>query len=459
MRLWWKKMKIAERIHQKNIKNRIIAHIDMNSYFATVEQQARPSLRGKPIGVSGKNDSRSIVAAASVEAKKRGVKTAMSIGLARRICPEIIIVPGDMAKYEYVTKKFIKIFIDYTPEVEIFSVDEAFLELGCQQSADSKQLKTNSCWLKAKRIALEIKQRIKQEIGEWITCSVGIGPNKMLAKLASDKQKPDGLVMVKPNEVKEFMQTVELTDICGIASRIKGRLNMLGIKTTTDLAKFSEKILVYEFGLYGHLLSMWWKGEDPSPIIPYYRDQAPKSIGHSYTLPQDTHDPREIKRYLYLIADKVGRRARKQNYAGRVISLYVRFYDFTGFYKVKTIQYPVSDSYEIYKICRIILENRIKPNLVYPSRESRRSNNNCPNYFNSKAVRMIGVSLSMLIKKENTTLSLIPKMQKMEKSLSACDKINNRYDEMVITRAEFLNQNLKERIGGFLNQEDLHLPK
>jgi DNA polymerase-4 len=209
---------------------------------------------------------------------------------------------------------------------------------------------------------------------------------------------------------------------------------MLSIKTTKDLANFSEKILIYEFGLYGHLLKMWGRGEDPSPIIPYYLEDKPRSIGHSYTLPKDTYNPREIRRYLYLIADKVGRRARKQNYAGNIISLYIRFYDFTGFYKVKTIQYPVSDSYEIYKICRIILESIERV----------------------KAVRMIGISLSGLVKKENTTRSLIPLRQKIEKSLSAQDKINNRYGEMVITRAEFLNQNLKERVGGFLQRENLH---
>ncbi|MCX6811656.1 MAG: DNA polymerase IV [Candidatus Berkelbacteria bacterium] len=427
------KQKVSSILSQRNKgEERIIAHIDMNSYFATVEQQARPSLRGKPIGVSGKNDSRSIVAAASIEAKKRGVKTAMSIPMARRLCPEIIIVPGDPSKYEFVTKKFIKIFINYTPEVEIFSVDEAFLDL------------SHLNYQEAGKVAQKIKQRIKQEIGEWITCSVGIGPNKMVAKLASDKQKPDGLIIVRPKEVKKFMKTIKLTDICGIASRIERRLNMLGIKTTRELANFSEKILIYEFGLYGHLLKMWGRGEDPSLIIPYYLEEKPRSIGHSYTLPKDTYDPREIKRYLYLISDKVGRRARKQKFSGRVISLYIRFYDFTGFYKPKTIQYPVSDSYEIYKICCIIL-NSIKKD---------------------KAVRMIGVSLSGLIKTENTTRSLIPLRQKIEKSLSACDKINNRYGEMMITRAEFLpalargrdrNFGLKERVGGFLNKEDLEI--
>lgn len=470
------RQKISSILSQRNNKEkRIIAHIDMNSYFATVEQQARPSLRGKPIGVSGKSDptltrtltrvqplqpysdtpfstrveplqNRSIVAAASVEAKKHGVKTAMSIPMARRLCPEIIIVPGDPSKYEFVTKQFIKIFINYTAEVEIFSVDEAFLNLSCQLSANSKQPAAGGSWLEAERIALEIKQRIKQEIGEWITCSIGIGPNKMVAKLASDKQKPDGLVIVKPQEVKKFMKTVALTDICGIASRIERRLNMLGIKTTQDLAQFSEKILVYEFGIYGHLLKMWGKGEDSSPIISYYLENKPRSIGHSYTLPKDTYDPREIKRYLYLISDKVGRRARKQKFSGRVISLYIRFYDFSGFYKPKTIQYPVSDSYEIYKICCIILES-----IEYLNPHTKSFS------VGVKAVRMIGVSLSGLVKKENTTRSLIPKQLKIEKSLSAQDKINNRYGEMVITRAEFLNQNLKERVGGFLNRENLEI--
>ena len=215
---------------------KIVLHIDFNSYFATVEQQANPRLRGKPIGVTGGDRlKRTVIGAASVEAKRFGVKTGMQLHEAKILCPEIIFVPGDSDKYLECTKKFINILKDYSPYLEVFSIDEVFLELPSE-------------WGCAVKIAEEVKQRIKQEIGEWITCSVGISYNKLMAKLAGSLYKPNGLVIIEDEEsAKWVLDRVELDEICGIGSRIKKRLLNTGITNFSTLRKASKKDLVVEF--------------------------------------------------------------------------------------------------------------------------------------------------------------------------------------------------------------------
>jgi len=190
--------------------DRIIMHIDMNSYFASVEQQANPFLRGKPIGVTGKsfdtNESakaqRSIIATASIEAKRLGIKTAMSTSEAKRLLPSLIIVPGDPEKYAEITHRFNKIFNEFTDQVEIFSVDESFLDV-----TDWAQ-----DYFGATMMAQAIRERIKEDCGERITCSIGIAPNKLIAKLASESHKPNGLTVVRPEQVLDFVASQKLGD-------------------------------------------------------------------------------------------------------------------------------------------------------------------------------------------------------------------------------------------------------
>ena len=195
---------------------RTILHIDMNSYFATVEQQANPLLRGKPIAVSGRPNIQSVVATASYEAKKYGVKSGMNTWEAKKLCPFLIFIPGDPNKYIDITGRLIKIFKSYTPLVEIFSIDEVFLDLSHASS-------------RAQEIALEIKVRIRREIGDKMTCSIGVASNKFLAKLASEKKKPDGLTIVTPETLDEILLSSKLDDFCGIGRRILARLSDIRI--------------------------------------------------------------------------------------------------------------------------------------------------------------------------------------------------------------------------------------
>jgi len=206
---------------------RTIFHIDMDSYFATCEQQANPFLRGKPIAVSGHPSRRTVVAAASVEAKRFGVKSAMSIQEAKRLCPNLYFVLGDPEKYVHLTKKIINIFLSYTNLVEVVSIDEAFMDATDIQKRHGGAIK----------IAKEIKKRLKQEIGDWMQCSIGIAPNKTIAKLCSGLKKPNGLVVITEKEIPFLLKKIELTDLWGIGTKTKQRLALMNIHTTTDLQK------------------------------------------------------------------------------------------------------------------------------------------------------------------------------------------------------------------------------
>jgi len=444
---------LKKRNHEKEItlESRIIAHIDMDSYFATVEQQANPALRGKPIAVSGKfipeKLNRSIVAAASVEAKRWGVRTPLPLYEAKRICPDLIIIPGDPDKYETVTKKFLAIFERYTPEIEIFSIDEAFLDLtdvitllnpplaGGEREGFGEEM-TEKKYEEAAKIARKIKKQIRSEIGGWISCSVGIGPNKMIAKLASEQKKPDGLTVVRPRNVLKLLEEVELTDICGIAGRIKRRLNNLGIKKPLDMGKVSERLLTNEFGVWGKIFKLWGQGIDPTPIVPYYLAPPAKSIGHSYTLPQDSRDFSEIEKYFYCLSDKVGRRLRKEGYGSRCLSLFIRLSDFFPLGESKRYKFYFNDSFKIYELAFSIFKK----------------------WRFQGSVRMIGISASDLVKIQNLPYPLLPKERKIERALKAQDKINDKFGELTIARGAFFKTKLKKQVGGFFEREKL-LPK
>ena len=256
---------------------RNIMHIDFNSYFASVEQQANPHLRGKPIGVTGGDKQslrlpdgslrikRTVLGAASIEAKKFGVKTGMQIWEAKRLCPQIIIVPGNSDKYLTVTTKFINILKDYTPYLEVFSIDECFLQLVGGSSPII--------------IAQIIKRRIRDEIGKFIKCSVGISYNKLMAKLAGSLQKPDGLVVIE-NEKKamEVLDKIPLDEICGIGFRIKRRLNNMGIFNFKSLRGVPLDILLLEFKSYGNFLYNASRGIDHTEVIPFFEKEEVAQI-------------------------------------------------------------------------------------------------------------------------------------------------------------------------------------
>ncbi len=396
---------------------RIILHIDMNSYFATVEQQANPKLRGKPIAVMGSTAKRSIIVAASIEAKRYGVKTATRIDEALRLCPELILVNGEPRKYSWVTKKFIDIFEDYTDKVEIFSIDEAFLDV----------TKTANIYGGAEQIALSIKQRIRNEIGSYISCSVGIAKNKFLAKTGSDLVKPDGLTIITDENVDDILLPLPLSEFCGIGRRILARLGALGIETTQQLRDYPNVLLNREFGIAsGEKLKRMAYGLDNSPVISRHDRADAKSYGHSRTLNKNVTDRNEIRKHMLLLSEKVATRMRKDGCMAKEVGLWIRFGDFTGVGQRHRVGKWTHDGVEIYDAAVKILGTL---DLRAP-------------------VRAIGIYAAQIQRDSCTTVSLLPEDTINDKILAAMDAVNNRFGETVVTRARLAGVKIKEVVSG-----------
>ncbi len=394
--------------------HRIILHIDMNSYFASVEQQANPFLRGKPIGISGKRTERSIIATASIEAKRLGVKTAMSTWQALKICPSLILIPGDPEKYAEITNRFNRLFFEFTPHVEKFSVDESFLDI-TEYAKD---------WFGAVCLAQQLRERLREECGDFITASIGIAPNKLLAKLSSDLVKPNGITLTREEDAIERLDSVKLTDLCGIGPRMGARLNNLGIMSFKKLREFPLEELVEEFDSYGYWLHEAAHGRETSEVSSEEKD--PKSIGHSYTLPADTYDPVLMQRYLLGMCEKVAWRMRRDHFVARAVSVYVRYGDFSGNGKQHVFNESTADGLRLFKIAW---------ELVDAARDK------------SKPVRLLGISASHLTH-TSAPNSLFKKEQKHLSVLSALDKIQHRYGSNAWTRASLLPIAFQERTSG-----------
>lgn len=381
---------------------RLILHIDLNSYFATVEQQANPRLRGKPIGVTGGDRmERTVLGTASIEAKKLGVKTGMPIYEARKICPDLILVRGDSDKYLSTTKQFLNILKDYSPFLEIFSIDESFLELESTKSYQD-----------ALDIGVEIKQRIRSEIGEWVSCSIGISYNRLMAKLASDLQKPNGLVVIADQASAEWiLDRVDLDEICGIGSRIKKRLLNMGVSNFQGLRKLSLEALLASFKSYGQILFNMSRGIDHSSLVSFYDKEEVKSVGHRHTLNHNTKNPEEIRQLLLKLTELIARRVRSKKLVGKTVSCWYRGSDFSGNGGQATVKLT-DDGLEIYKAAwELFLK-----------------------FWQREEVRMVGTSLSNLTSKHPQNLSLLEDEVRQEKIIQKIDIINDRYGEFTLKR-------------------------
>lgn len=445
---------------------RVILHIDFNSFFATIEQQANPRLRGKPIAVTGGDRlERTVVGAASVEAKKLGIKTGMNLQEALRIYPGLILVRGDSDKYLSCTKKFLNILKDYSPIVEVFSIDEAFVQLDSGSVGRWISVSEDQCisesekvilersegyipftsvqgdnYLYAISMAQEIKQRVRDDVGEWVTCSIGISYNKRMAKLAGSMQKPDGLVVIADEQAAEFiLDRTPLNEICGIGFRIKKRLNNMGVFNFADLRKVSLENLLAAFKSYGKVLYDMSRGIDETPLIPFYDKEEVKSIGHRHTTSKDIDDPLEIKQLLLKLSELVGRKLRSKKLVGKTVSVWFRYAFNLEYYQLTgskfsgggmqtTINFS-DDGVEIFNAgWKIFL-----------------------NMWNKEPVRMIGISISNLTSKLPTNLSLLDEDLRREKIIKTFDKVNDQYGEFTLFRGILLNsRKVRRRPNAFL---------
>lgn len=431
--------------------NDIVLHIDMDSYFASVEQQSNPALRGKAIAIGGKPGERTIIATASREAKLLGIKTAMSTWEAKKILPNLIIVPGNMAKYVDISQRIFKILRSFTPYVEVFSIDEAFMQIQISKSKsqslsrakprdDNFKCKINKtkkafytaydfnqlppAWQKAVEMALSIKEKIKREVGEYVTGSIGIAPNKTIAKLASEHQKPNGLVIVPPELTNNFFKLKKLTDICGIGSKTAQSLSNIGINTIFDLQQADPYQLRRRYGIMGLHLKNWVSGKGDGNIAPYWTSTREKSIGHSETLKQDVWQMDKVLALAIRLTHKVGRRLRARQLCARKIGVYLRLADFSGKGKTITLANRINETDLIFaRVKKIINELLERPLAEQKLR---------------LPVRLVGIWVADLAPQNFMTLPLFAKDRQQIELCQALDKINNRFGEKCIFKAQAL---------------------
>ena len=376
----------------------IVIHLDMNSYFASVEQQDNVAYRGKVLGVC--EHLGGIIIAASKEAKRWGIKTGTPVWEAKKLYPKIILVHTRAEAYREYHRRFLKVMRDYSNFVEPASIDEAYADVTrtCNVRVTSEKCKVQSManpWEEAVRVAMEIKQRMKKEVGDYLTCSIGIAENKLLAKIASDLLKPDGLVVITPvwrhpeprmhlrgegsNTKEEILQSaalpqndatkrvlflskedlydkLKLTDIPGIAHRQEKRLNNLGIRTLKELRDYPLSRLIRVFGIVGyHLHHMGQLTGSWKSSVSF--DETIKSIGHMYTLPKEFRKREFFEPVLYKLCEMVAERLRKKNLMGNIVAAYVRDGEYNSYGHSVKLSHDIFDARDLFWECRHILLN------------------------------------------------------------------------------------------------------
>lgn len=314
---------------------RTIVHMDMDSFFASVEMLDNPEYRGKPLIVGGRRDSpRGVVATCSYEARKYGVRSGMPLSEAARLCPHGIFIPGRHKRYAEVSRKIMAVLEEFTPVIEQVSVDEAFLDMtGCEHF-----------YADAREMGQKIKARIREAVS--LTCSVGIAPNKFLAKVASDLQKPDGLVIVRPEEVDAFLEPLPVRKIWGVGERAEQELLRLGIHTVRDLKRWKLDDLVARFGAYGSHLYMLARGIDDRPVG---EESETKSISRETTFDYDVGDFEALRRTISELSASVGARLRAAGLFARTVHIKLRYPDFTTITRAHTLPVTFCDDDTIYE--------------------------------------------------------------------------------------------------------------
>jgi DNA polymerase-4 len=379
--------------------DRIILHIDMDAFFISVEQRDDPALRGKPAAVCG-SLSRSVVTSATYEARPYGIRAGMSTQEAKRRCPQLILVKGSHSKYTETAARIFSILKEYTPLVEVASVDEAYLDI-----TQSLLLYKNPS-----HIGQSIKNQIRKN--EQLTCSVGVAPNKLLAKLGSRLKKPDGLVVIRKEDVGEILKDLPVSKLNGIGPKLTETLNSIGIFTCSQLGKFPVAVLAKRFGAIGERLHEMGLGLNDSPVVSFDEEEDAKSISHSVTLEEDTSDPNILRKVHLQLSEKVSKRMRREGFYGRRIAITIRYSDFFTFSKQKTLSKWVNSGNEIFQHAFEIFESISHP----------------------KPIRLLGVGVSLL-KKEWCQMDLFEKRDKKDNLLKAMDRVNERFGDWTLTWA------------------------
>jgi DNA polymerase-4 len=382
---------------------RAILHVDMDAFYASVEQRDDPSLRGRPVVVAGASR-RAVVCAASYEVRPFGVRSAMPIGEALRRAPHAVVVAPRMARYAAVSAQVFAIFRRFSPLVEGLSLDEAFIDVTGSRGLFGEPAS----------IAAQIKKAVRDELG--LTCSAGVASSKFAAKIASDLQKPDGLVVV-PEDVAAFLAPLPVERMWGVGPKTAVRVRAAGFSTIGDLARSDPAALERLFGAWGRTVHALASGVDAREVVP---DHDAQSVGAEETLEHDLHTVEAIEAPLLAQCERVAGRLVANGLRGRVVTLKLRYADFTARTRQVTLDAPVADTGSIHRAARALLTRM--PGL-------------------RRGVRLVGVSMGGLESAEDAVPQLFPD-ERAARGLQiedAAAKLRARFGERMLTRAALLD--------------------
>lgn len=383
---------------------RTILHVDMDAFYASVEECDQPSLKGKPLIVGG-TSGRGVVAAANYAVRAFGVRSAMPIREALRRCPQVICIPPRMARYKEVSRQIFKLFNDVTPIVEGLSLDEAFLDV----TAVARLMGNGET------IAINIRQRILKTTG--LTASVGIAPNKLLAKIASDLNKPDGLCCIEPGNVQQILDQLPIQRLFGVGQKTLPLLQAVGIHTFRDLAKAADDILWRVFGKHGGIMRDRARGIDDRPVEPQREE---KSISAEETFAKDLVDPAQLATQMAQLADRTAARLRAQSLFASTINVKIRRADFTTFTRQRQVKPATQETQVVCKVAQQLFDAWQREN-------------------SGTKVRLLGVGVSDL-STETTQQSDLFCVEHCRNSRldAAIDGIRGRFGSTLVTRASLL---------------------
>ncbi|RDW21984.1 DNA polymerase IV [Oceanobacillus chungangensis] len=347
-------------------KSRVIFHIDMNCFYASVEMAYNPKLKGKPLAIAGNPEERKgIIVTSSYEARSKGVKTTMNIWQAKKLCPELIVMRPNFDRYREASREIFKILSEITPYVQPVSIDEGYMDV-TSSNMDGTPIE----------LAINLQQRILNELD--IPCSIGIAPNKFLAKMASDMKKPLGITVLRKRELSKTLWPLKVEEMYGVGEKTAEKLNTIDIYTIGDLAKKDPYQLKQLLGINGERLKNRANGIDTRPVDPDAIYEF-KSIGSSQTMPEDTTDLIVIQRLLKQLAENVERRMKRKDAAGKSIQIMIRYHDRNTITRSKKLQSFIEEKEDIYRLADELFQK----------------------HWSGEPVRLLGISVQDVEEKRN----------------------------------------------------------
>ncbi len=390
----------------------MILLVDMDAFFASVEQAHHPHLRGQPVIVCGDPARRGVVTAASYEARPSGVRAGMPLQEARRLCPGAHYVEGDPEKYVAISLSLLNLYLTVTPDVEPFSVDEAFLAVGPAETTLAE----------ARAIAGDLQRRIAERFA--LTASIGIGPNKLVAKMASGEEKPRGLTALDEEGFRRVFWPREVQAMWGVGPQLATRMRSLGITTVGELAHAPDPTLKAAFGIIGLQLKEAAWGRDDTPLVPYHQGVEAKSMGHEVTLPEDCDDPAFLAGTLLRLSDQVARRLRTEGYVGRTVAVKLRDQRFTTRIRQRVLPDFTCDHRAVFESARALWEEN----------------------WRGEPLRLVGVTVSRLERaKPSDQAELFAPELRATRLREALDRVRDKLGEASLVPAGSLTH--RRRLG------------